>query len=215
VVVALVGGIYPALVAAVAAAWVLNWFFTPPLHSFTIASTEGVLSLIVFVLVAALVSSVVDLAARRSREAARSGAEAEILSTLAGSLLRGEQALPALLERVQETFAMSSVSLLRRESAAPGSAGSAGESGSGLRGTWTCLASIGESPCLHPEEGDLEVRVSDGLALVLRGRALPAEDQRVLAAFAAEVAAAYQQRQLQQAAAAAREAATAPWSSSG
>jgi two-component system sensor histidine kinase KdpD len=41
------------------------------------------------------------------------------------------------------------------------------------------------------------------LALVLRGRPLPAEDRRVLAAFAAEVAVAYQQRQLREAAAAA------------
>ena len=38
--------------------------------------------------------------------AARASAEAETLSTLAGSLLRGEQALPALLERVRETFGM-------------------------------------------------------------------------------------------------------------
>ena len=45
--------------------------------------------------------------------------------------------------------------------------------------------------------------VDDDLALVLRGRTLPAEDQRVLAAFAAEVAVAYQQRQLREAAAAA------------
>ena len=59
-----------------------------------------------FVVIASLVSRVVDLAARRTSEAARSNAEAETLSTLAGSLLRGEQALPALLERVQETFAV-------------------------------------------------------------------------------------------------------------
>ncbi|HSP37149.1 MAG TPA: ATP-binding protein [Frankiaceae bacterium] len=211
VVVALIGGFYPAFIAAVAAALLLNWYFTPPTHSLIIASADGVLSLVAFVLVAVLVSSVVDLSARRSREAARSSAEAETLSALAGSLLRGEQALPALLERVQETFGMSSVSLLRQESTAPGSVGSAQPAaGSGsLRGTWTCLASIGESPCMHPEDGDIEVPVPDGLSLVLRGRALPAEDQRVLAAFAAEVAAAYQQRQLQEAAAAAEPVAEA------
>ena len=67
-----------------------------------------------FVLIAVLVSRVVDQAARRSVEAARSNAEAETLSTLAGSLLRGEQALPALLQRVAETFAVSSVALLRK-----------------------------------------------------------------------------------------------------
>ena len=97
--VALVGGLYPALAAAVVGSQLLNWFFTPPIHSFTVGNTDNVVALAVFVLVAALVSSVVDLSARRSQEAARASAEAETLSTLAGSLLRGEQALPALLHR--------------------------------------------------------------------------------------------------------------------
>jgi two-component system sensor histidine kinase KdpD len=65
-----------------------------------------------------------------------------------------------------------------------------------MRGSWTCLASVGEHPCLRPEDGDTEVSLSDDLVLVLRGRPLPAEDQRVLAAFAAQVYVAYRQRQL-------------------
>ena len=205
VIVALIGGFYPALAAAVAGSLLLNWYFTPPIHSLTVNNADDVIALAVFLVVTALVSTVVDQSARRSRDAARASAEAETLSTLAGSLLRGEQALPALLERVQETFRMQAVSLLRRRSSAPGSAGAAPhqpEAGS-LRGTWTCVASVGADPCMHPEDGDIEVPVSDELALVLRGRPLPAEDQRILAAFAAEVAAAYQQRQLQEAAAAA------------
>ena len=147
----------------------------------------------------------VDLAARRNAEAARSNAEAETLSTLAGSLLRGEQALPALLERIQETFAVGSVTLLRRDTGAPASAGRARADGSsgGLRGTWTCVASVGDDPCLSPEDGDTEVPVGDTLTLVLRGRPLAAEDQRVLAAFATQAAVAYRQRQLSEAAAAA------------
>ncbi len=186
VVVALIGGLYPALAAALASALLLNWFFTPPLHSFTIHSGNDVVGLIAYVIVGILVSSVVNEAARRSREAARAGAEAETLFTLAGSLLRGEQALPALLDRVMETFAMQSVSLLRQDARA-----------------WTCVASVGREPCLQPGEGDLEVPVSADLSMVLRGRSLPAEDRRVLAAFAAEVAVAYEQRQLREAAAAA------------
>ncbi len=205
VVVALVGGIYPAIAAAVASALLINWYFTPPLHSFTIHSVNDVIGLIAYVIVAALVSTIVDIAARRRREAARASAEAETLFTLAGSLLRGEQALPALLDRVLETFGMNAVSLLRRTNEAPGSEGGmpqAMRTGT-LRGTWICLASVGDQPCMQPEEGDIEVPVADDLALVLRGRPLPAEDRRVLAAFAAEVAVAYQQRELREAAAAA------------
>jgi two-component system sensor histidine kinase KdpD len=211
VVTALIGGFWPAVVAAIVASLLLNYYLVPPIHTLTISQGENALALVVFVVIAVLVSRVVDLAARRNVEAARSSAEAETLSTLAGSLLRGEQALPALMERVRETFAVSSVSLLRRESEAPASTGSrsAPHSASGLRGTWRQVASVGDDPCSRPEEGDTDVPIGEDLALVLRGRRLAAEDQRVLAAFATEVAVAYQQRELAAAAGAAAELADA------
>ncbi|HSY15491.1 MAG TPA: sensor histidine kinase KdpD [Jatrophihabitantaceae bacterium] len=206
IVVSLVGGIYPAVATAVVASLLLNYFFVPPIHRFTISARDNVIALIVFVVTATLVSRVVDLAARRTVEAARSNAEAETLSTLAGSLLRGERGLPALLGRVQETFGMSSVTLLRRDTDAPASVGAAANNGAairrttpgagGLRGTWSCVDSIGDDPCMRPEQGDTEVPVGEELALVLRGRTLAAEDQRVLAAFATQLAIAYEQRRL-------------------
>ena len=130
-----------------------------------------------------MVSAVVDLAARRTSQAARATAEAEVLSTAAGDVLRGERALPALLDRVRETFGMTSVTLLERDtdagagspsaertgplgrvSAAPAQNGSAaGRSG------WRVVATSGTQPCARPEEGDTEVPIDD-LALVLRGR---------------------------------------------
>ncbi|MDP9094252.1 MAG: DUF4118 domain-containing protein [Actinomycetota bacterium] len=202
VIVSLIGGFYPAFVTAVAASLLINYYFVPPIHTFTISQPENVLALVVFIVIASLVSRVVDMAARRNTEAARSNAEAETLSTLAGSLLRGEQALPALLERVRETFAVHSVTLLRHDTSAPASGGYAASqrSAGGLRGTWSCVASVGDDPCLRPEDGDTEVPVGEDLNLVLRGRVLAAEDQRVLAAFAAQVAVAYQQRRLAEAA---------------
>ncbi|HEX2904373.1 MAG TPA: sensor histidine kinase KdpD [Jatrophihabitans sp.] len=188
VICSLVGGFWPALVAAVAASVLLNYFFAPPIHTFTISEPENILALAVFVLIAVLVSRVVDLAARRTSEAARSNAEAETLSTLAGSLLRGEQALPALLQRVAETFAVSSVALLRKT-----------DSG------WQCLQAVGGQPCGSPDEADAQAPVGDELVLLLRGRKLAAEDQRMLTAFATEVAVAYRQRQLSEQAHVARE----------
>jgi two-component system sensor histidine kinase KdpD len=205
VIVSLIGGFYPAFVCAIAASLLLNYYFVPPIHKFTISERENILALVVFVLIASLVSRVVDLAARRNSEAARSNAEAETLSTLAGSLLRGEQALPALLQRVQETFGQTSVSLLQRDTEAPASGGAARgpHSTGGLRGTWSCIASVGDTPCLRPEDGDTEVAIDDELNLALRGRKLAAEDQRVLAAFGTQVAVAYRQRRLAEAAEAA------------
>ncbi|MET0525465.1 MAG: DUF4118 domain-containing protein, partial [Nocardioides sp.] len=115
VVVALVGGLAPALIAAVVGSVLLNYFFTPPLHTLDIGETNNTLALLVFVLVAALVSSTVDLAARRTRQAARAAAEARTLANLAGSVLGGEEALSQMLERVRETFGLTSVTLLERD----------------------------------------------------------------------------------------------------
>ena len=200
VVVSLVGGLLPAFLAAVIGSLLINYYLVPPLHTFSVDEPENVLAIVVFIVIASLVSRVVDSAARRTSEAARSNAEAETLSTLAGSLLRGEEAIPALLERVRETFGAQSVSLLRRETDAPAS-GSGGRTG--LRGTWVCVASVGSRPCLRPEDADTEIPVGDDLLLVLRGQTLAAEDHRVLAAFAAQVAVAFEQRRLTRAAAAA------------
>ncbi|WP_345006281.1 sensor histidine kinase, partial [Streptosporangium album] len=98
--VALVGGMWPAVTAAVAGFLLINYYFMPPFTLFAISDPSNALALVVFVLVAVMVSVVVDVAARRTREAARAGADAEVLSTLAGHVLRGEAALPSLLARL-------------------------------------------------------------------------------------------------------------------
>ncbi|MFD8016108.1 DUF4118 domain-containing protein, partial [Streptomyces sp. NPDC059762] len=111
---ALLGGFLPALASAAVGSLLLNWFFTPPIHRITIADPKNIVAIAVFFGVAMAVASVVDLAARRTHQAARLRAESEVLSYLAGSVLRGETSLDALLERVRETFSMESVALLER-----------------------------------------------------------------------------------------------------
>ena len=91
--VALVGGFVPAILVAVAGSLLLNYYFTPPVHKFTIAEANNALALVVFVAVAIIVSSVVDTAARRTRQAARASAESELLVTTSGNVLRGQRAL--------------------------------------------------------------------------------------------------------------------------
>ncbi|MCU1659514.1 MAG: osmosensitive channel signal transduction histidine kinase [Pseudonocardiales bacterium] len=211
VIVSLIGGFYPAMLTAIVASLLLNYYFVPPIHKLTISAPQNVLALIVFVLIAALVSRVVDRAARRTVEAARSNAEAETLSTLAGSLLRGEQALPALLDRVREAFGATSAALLRRDVGAPASSASlrTHRSGTGMRGSWSSVGSVGDDPPRCPEDADTEVPIGEDLDLALRGRPLAAEDQRLLAAFATQVAVAYRQRQLSETAAAAESLAEA------
>ncbi|MEI5525681.1 sensor histidine kinase KdpD [Streptomyces brasiliscabiei] len=171
---ALLGGRFPALASAAVGSALLNWFFTPPVRTWTIADPKNVVAIAVFFAVAVSVASVVDLAARRTQQAARLRAESEILSFLAGSVLRGETSLEALLERVRETFGMESVALLERESDAE---------------PWTCAGNVGPRQVVdRPEAADVDMPVGDHMALALSGRVLPAEDRRVLAAFAAQAA---------------------------
>ncbi len=191
---ALVGGVAPALVSAVLGSLLLNYYFTPPLHTFTIAEPENILALVIFILVTAAVAVVVDLAARRATQAARAGTEAATLSRLAGSVLRGEGALEALLDQVRETFGMTSVALLERQ-------------GNGDR--WRCLGSSGADPADQPAAADVDAMLTDSLVLALRGRVLPAADRRVLEAFAGHAAIVLEHRQLAEEAAQARKLAEA------
>ena len=200
VVVALVGGFRPAMVAALSGSLLMNYYFAPPLYTFTIQEANNALALGVFVVVAALVSSVVDLAARRTRQAARATAEAETLGTLAGSVLRGETALPALLERVREAFGLTSVTLLEKGQPDGGQQVAAVPS---PRDEWTVVASAGEGHSEEPHEADTQVPAGESLMLALRGRPLHAEDQRVVGAFAAQAAVILERSRLSEAAAAA------------
>ena len=89
VAVTVVGGFWPAVFAAVAACLLLNWYFTAPLHTLTIAEPRNLLALVLFVTVAVAVSSVVHLAARREADAARSSKETQSLLGLAQTVLGG------------------------------------------------------------------------------------------------------------------------------
>ncbi|KUL37024.1 sensor histidine kinase [Streptomyces regalis] len=182
---ALLGGLLLALASAAVGSLLLNWFFTPPLHRISIADPKNLLALVIFVFVAVAVAvaSVVDLAARRTRQAARLRAESEILSFLAGNVLRGETGLEELLERVRETFGMESALLLERQSDVD---------------PWMCAGRVGPGRAPErPEEADVDVPVGDHMALAPAGRVLPAEDRRVLAAFAAQAAVVLDRQRLQ------------------
>ncbi|WP_121716604.1 sensor histidine kinase KdpD [Streptomyces sp. E5N91] len=181
---ALLGGLYPALASAAVGSLLLNWYFTPPVNRITIADPRNMLALGIFVGVALSVASVVDVAARRTHQAARLRAESEILSFLAGDVLRGETSLETLLERVRETFGMESAALLERE---------------GDVAPWTCAGRAGSGPPVdRPEDADVDMPVGDHMALALTGRVLPAEDRRVLAAFAAQAAVVLDRRRLRE-----------------
>jgi two-component system sensor histidine kinase KdpD len=203
VVVALVGGFFPALLAAIAASLLLNYYFAPPIHLWTIAEGNNIFALAAFIVVALLVSSVVDLAARRTRQAARAGAESELLTTTAGGVLRGERAVEAVLARVREAFSLESVTLLECAGTTQG------PPARGPVAEWAVVAHAGEPAVTSPEDADTDVPVTETLSLALRGRVLTAADRRLLGAFAAYAAVALEQQRLAAQAEAARPIAAA------
>ncbi|MGW1674535.1 ATP-binding protein [Streptomyces sp. NPDC002324] len=171
--VACIGGVVSALIASVTASLLLNYWFVPPIGSFTLDDPNALLALGVFAVVAATVAAVVDRSLRLSRRSARATAEAETMSSLAGSIVRGGTTIPALLERTRETFGMESAEL------------------------------VDDPPDADPSDAEeaTAVPAGPGAYLVVRGRTLSSSERRVLAAFAAHVGSAVERARLAEAAA--------------
>jgi two-component system, OmpR family, sensor histidine kinase KdpD len=161
------------------AAFLINYYFVRPVHSLDVAQAEQALALLVFLIVAAIVSGAVELAARRGRIAEHAALQAETLSALAGAELDEAESLHGILDRARNTFQMESVALKAREG-----------------GEWSVVDEVGWAP--PGEEAPLRFDVPMGprLRLVGRGPAVFAQDQRVLQAFAAAAQTAYEGQRL-------------------
>ncbi len=174
VAIAVIGGFWPAVIAGVAASVLLNWYFTPPLHTFTIEEPQNLLALLLFVTVAVAVSSVVHLAARRAVQAARSREEAASLLALAQTVLGGADTPAAILVHLTGQF------------------GGHAELQERVAGRWVRTAASGTAP---GGAGATRVEMRANLALVVSGQAgsVPAG---LLAGFAAQAAAALDRERL-------------------
>ncbi|WP_235871030.1 sensor histidine kinase [Rhodococcus spongiicola] len=174
--VALFGGVGPAILSALVSGLLLNFFFTDPLYSFTIADPENFVTTMVLLVVAVAVGVLVDAAAKRAREARHASQEAELLALFAGSVLRGAD-LPALLEKVRETYSQTGVSVVRR--------------GEGV------VSSAGVSPPTSVDEAGTVCEAGAGeYALLLAGAELGARDRKVLGAVANQAVGLIRQKQL-------------------
>jgi two-component system, OmpR family, sensor histidine kinase KdpD len=179
VVVAAIGGVWPALAASVAAFLLANWYFIPPLHQWTIHEGKDLLALVVFLLVAGVVSALVHVGARRTAEAARARAEAETLARLGGQLMAEEDPLPLLISTLRTAFGLSAIAVLQ-------------QSGEG----WIVETSTGAPVPETPEEGDLSIPIDAEMQLVVVGPGLAADDLALLQGFTGQLALALERRQL-------------------
>ena len=182
VVVGAIGGLVPGVVGAVVAGLMANYLFVEPTGSFTVGQPQNALSLAVFVIVGATVSTLVDRVARRSADAARSRSAAGALARAAAVLAAVPDPLQELVVQLRDTFAMESVSVLEREA----------------DGTWVTRASAGDDPPSGPDDGEVHERSDDGrVAVVGRSGPSTATDPVVLEAFLDSLSVALETRRLQ------------------
>ncbi|MET1016548.1 MAG: ATP-binding protein [Leifsonia flava] len=178
VVVALIGGFWPAMFAAVLSGLSLDFFLVAPLHHITISDPLHLLALGLFMIVAALVSYVVDQSAKLSLLSRRKASEAELLATVAGSVLRGDDALHALVSRTREAFGLAGVRLLDG-----GAVLYADGDGDG-----TAVTEAASRGSVHPAQVT-SLPVADDVVLELTGRDLDAADRRLLGVIIVQIAA--------------------------
>lgn len=171
VVVALVGGLWPALFAAVLSGITLDYLFIAPLFTVTITDPLHVVALLLYVTIAVLVSFVVDRAARTARASLRAAAESELMQTVAGSVLRGQNAVQALLDRAREAFSLTGVRLVEHDE----------------------TVAVSGSVTGPPRSS---VPIGEHAALELHGADLPASGQRLLAVITAQLGAALEHQRL-------------------
>ncbi|MDQ1422819.1 MAG: two-component system, OmpR family, sensor histidine kinase KdpD [Acidimicrobiaceae bacterium] len=181
--ISVLGGRLVSAVSAVAASLLVNWYFVEPFHTFTVAHSENVLALVVFVVVALTVGSLVELTARRAVEAGRARAEAGALARTAATLAADPDPLPRLVEHLVETFGLDGASVLRRRD-----------------DRWQTVTAAGPMAPEDPNDGT-RFSLDDGSrgdhhVLVVHGRPFSGDDDRVLRALTDQLSTALEARRL-------------------
>jgi two-component system sensor histidine kinase KdpD len=165
---ALVGGLRPAIVAALLGGVALNLVFTPPYGTLAISDPRNAFAIAVFLATGVAVALVVDRAARTTQQAVRARAEANALAVLSHSLLHSGDNQTQLLAQACEVFTMSGAAVLRTDA----------------DGVVTVEATFGDAPA-SIADADADVAVSSDVTVVFKGHPLQAADRRLLTAYAA------------------------------
>ncbi|MGO4385722.1 ATP-binding protein [Specibacter sp. RAF43] len=190
--VALIGGLWPALLGAIWSSLLVNYYSTPPVGNLTISDPQNIFALLVFVGVSAAVAAVVDVSARRSKEAARARAEAATMGDLTRGAVSAEDTVKGLLVQALDVFQVRGSALFTRAGSTSGS----NSADAGDESSWRLVAHAGDFAVTGPDEGENIEDVNPGTRLVLSGRVLPAGDRRLLDAFGVQLAAQLERRQL-------------------
>jgi two-component system sensor histidine kinase KdpD len=101
------GGLVPGVIASVCSFLTLNFFFTPPIHTFAVEKTDDLVALAVFVAVSATVGTMLSRVLEQRARAERREREARLLHHLGTRLRSGvptEDVLRSLARSVMELF---------------------------------------------------------------------------------------------------------------
>lgn len=188
VAVAAIGGIWPAVVAAVVGMLLVTWFSTEPVGSLVVASPEVAAELVIFLGVASAVGLAVGAAARRYEQAARAQADARAMAELARGILGSGGSIVDFLERARAALGLRAVTLIDRREPETAQAEAPG---------WEVVASVGEAPPVTPAAADSAVAADERYTLLAGGRTLEPADLRMMQAFGAYLVAIRQGRQLE------------------
>ncbi|MEE8602464.1 ATP-binding protein [Euzebya tangerina] len=177
-VVAAVGGIWPALVAAAGGFVYGNAVFTEPRGSLEVREVDEVVALVVFLLIGLLTSALADLVRRRADTAARARAEVTILTRLAASMPTVPDPLDHVVAEIARTFDLPGVAVVEQRDEG-----------------WTVLSASGAAP-REPAAADDVLRVDETRRLLLAGSGELESGRRLLAALAGQLASAVTQASL-------------------
>ena len=170
------------VLGAVASPFLANWFLIPPYHTLRVRELENLLELVVFVSVAIIVSWFVSVAARRADEATRARREATTLATLAGS--GGPDPLQSITDQLRRSFDLDGVAIIETDDGSPHPT------------VGTVVASSGHVAATDLRDADVLESLGPGVVLAAHGRALSADDHRVLRAFIQQLGRALEQDRL-------------------
>ena len=210
--VALIGGLWPALLGALWSSIILNYTSTEPFGSLEISDAENLATVLIFIAVAVTVSLVVGLSAQRSREAALAQQEAALLGALARGALAEEDTLQGFLRHVQTQFDVDAVALFGRPVAPADTPRDGTTTDTGVEPTALAVRDTPErgpeqrravrrghvagADAWTPEAATTLEPVDGDVTLALYGHPLSARERGLLTAFAGQLRSMLQRQEL-------------------
>ncbi|MDE3082743.1 MAG: sensor histidine kinase KdpD [Acidobacteriota bacterium] len=183
------GGPLIGVASSIAASFLENYYFIAPRHTFVIARADDLTALVAFLAFSIGASIVVSAFTRRSIEAERARAEAEILTKAAATVATTHDDLQPILDSLRVIFDLSRVELVTK-----------------FDDAWVPELTSGAE-----DAGDLSAELTIDSAHILRvyGTALDAHDRAMLTVFLGRVAVGLRSQQFEREASAMRALAEA------